>query len=309
MNDPGILPLPDGVCVIQMDFAKQLMTPRVTSQDYYYASKLTTYTLGIYCAETKHMFAYMWPQHIGSKGLDETMSCLAHFIRHSGACRKWLITYSDNCPSQFKCNALMWFFQNQIDSGILQRCDVKFFSEGHSFNAVDRRFAMIEQEARKYEIISTPRDWASVIQSATLSNDTTVIQMQRQDFGDYSNFLHSQFTERTLDINGNKFSFRNLHHINFGIGETELGITTRHSEKVWARKTLHVGESPIVIDFRKKRQAKKIANCACPRVEGDCLQLPEKTLADILKLSDKYLSPNAKAFYRDLEQQQKLNFP
>ena len=123
---------------------------------------------------------------------------------------------------------------------------------------------MVEKAAKNFEMIQTPIEWEHIVENATLACDTTVISMQRQDFRDYTKFLHTAFTERRKDTQGMNFSFQKLHYLNFGVGETETGVTTHHPGTVWARYTLHMGEIPIQIDLHKERQARNITNCKCP---------------------------------------------
>ena len=64
------------VLTLQMDYHKCLRTPKVSSQDGFYARKLRTNLFGIYCANEDIIHCLFYDESIGGTGLNE-VACVA----------------------------------------------------------------------------------------------------------------------------------------------------------------------------------------------------------------------------------------
>ena len=131
--------------VICIDFAKAIMTPKVSSQIAYFKRKLKTRLLGIYVATITKMFACIWTENIGGKGPDQVISALHHLLLTSLRDHTpHLIIWSDNCPSEFKCNRLLFYAHWLVNTGVFDRIDLKFLVPGHTYGVCDRKFGNFE---------------------------------------------------------------------------------------------------------------------------------------------------------------------
>ena len=151
----------DGVSAFHFDFHKNLLCPKLTCQDYYYSSKLTTYASGVYSGERKERSVYIWPQNIGPKNPDTVVLCIDLLLRENeGQNKKFNIFWAGNTRSQNKNFTVVFYFDHLVSTGHRERIDYKFFLAWHSFGAVDRSGGRTENIVlNKAEKIETPRDY------------------------------------------------------------------------------------------------------------------------------------------------------
>ena len=100
------------VLTLQMDYHKCLRTPKVSSQDGFYARKLRTNLFGIYCANEDIIHCFFYDESIGGSGPNEVISLLNYLLKSLQ--EKYgkfhhLILWADNSPAQFKESYLFFF--------------------------------------------------------------------------------------------------------------------------------------------------------------------------------------------------------
>lgn len=292
----------DGVSSFHFDFQKNICCPKLSCQQSYYSSKLTTYAFGIHSGETQKATVYIWPENVAPKHPDTLLSCLdRHLHEIEEQQRRWAIFWADNTRSQNKNYTVVMYFQNLVSSGARQRIDFKFFIPGHSYGPVDRNTGRCENVLRRERTIETPRDYIDLINSK-LSPDITWIEMEQAGFKCFSKWLREKYADQRKDIHGQPSHFSEMTHFNFGIGERidpadNQVKTFRHPGVVWMRRTLDPREEPTVLDLRRSGHDENLDSISLKALNNKPIKLSEKKSKDLLALS-KYLSPNANTYYR-----------
>lgn len=296
--------LSDGVSSFHFDFQKNICCPKLSCQESYYSSKLTTYAFGIHSGETQKAAVYVWPESVAPKHPDTLLSCLdRHLQETEEEHRKWCIFWADNTRSQNKNYTVVMFLENLVSSGARQRIDYKFFIPGHSYGPVDRNTGRCESILRRKQTIETPTDYINLINNR-LSPQINWIKMEQGHFKCYSKWLRESYVEQRKDIHGQPCHFSEMVHFNFGIGEridpTDNRVKTfRHPGVVWMRKTLNSREEPTILDLRPAGTEINLNNTTLRALNNKPIKLSEKKCRDLLSLS-KYLSPSANAYYRGI---------
>lgn len=162
------------------DLQKTLPTPMLTCSKVYYSRQLWTYNLGVHNLSSKSATMFMWPEHLGSRGSQEIMSCLLKYIKSLPPTVKHLDAYSDNAGGQNKNKNIVKFWCFIVSNTEIQTVDHKFLVSGHSFLECDQDFALIEKFKRNSSFVFVPEDWYSLVAKA--SRKFTVSQMSQEDF-------------------------------------------------------------------------------------------------------------------------------
>lgn len=303
-------PLSDGISTFHFDFHKNILCPKLSCQESYYASKLTTYAFGVHSGETAKGTTYVWPETVAPKNPDSLLSCLhLHLTEVEEKNRSWNIFWADNTRSQNKNYTVVMYFDYLVETGFRQRIDYKFFIPGHSYGAVDRDAGQIESIFRSRRKIETPSEYVKLInKSRILAPRIKWIEMERHKFRCYSDWLRRKYVEHRKDVNGKPFLFSEMAQFNFGIGErvdpNDGKVKTyRHKGIVWMRKTLDPREEPVELDLRRKRSGLDLDIAALLPLNSDDIVLGSKKRADLNMLC-KFLSPGGKAYYRDTIERQ-----
>ena len=301
--------LTDGVSTFHFDFHKNINCPKLSCQQSYYASKLSTYAFGIHSGETTKGTTYLWPETIAAKNPDALLSCLyLHLTETEEKNRSWNIFWADNTRSQNKNYTVVMFFDHLVTSGFRKRIDYKFMIPGHSYAPVDRDAGRAESVFRVQQTIETPHDFADLINNSTLKSHLSWIEMEQHQFHWYSEWLRTKYIESRKDVNNQPFLFSEMAHFNFGIGErvdrNDGGIvkTYSHNGTVWMRKTLDPAEEPTVMDLRRKRGKNELNIVDLkPLTDSGNIELKSHKKKDLTMLC-KFLSPNGKDYYRNVIQ-------
>ena len=100
------------VLVLQMDYHRCLLTPKVSSQDSFYLRKFRTYLFGVYSANEDILNCFFfYNESIGRRGPNEVILLLNYVLEtlieryrtfHN------LILWADNSPAQFAFYFFMW---------------------------------------------------------------------------------------------------------------------------------------------------------------------------------------------------------
>ena len=292
--------------VLHVDFGKHILTPKVSSQENYFTSKLKSRQFGLYNAGEHKYYVFVWPEHVAGKGADEVCSCLyVLFTDIINISSRFLIIWSDNCPSEFKSNKVMHFLDWLTRTDFLSRIDMKFLVAGHTYCIVDRKNGNLENVLKKYEKIGTLADWIRIVSSNFREDRVHVINMEKENFRDWTNFFKGFYTARNEGIlEGDlvHYVYRDIRHINFGFGErlSTEGIlcTWKHKPYAWLRKSFDSNEPPIEVDFGKKKQRRPLG-LEPPRVISQCL-VQESIKSSALDMARKYFDQETVMYYASL---------
>lgn len=295
------------VLTLQMDYHKSLPTPKLSSQDAFYARKLKTNLFGIYCANEDVIHCFLYDESIGGSGPNEVISLLNYLLQNLQ--EKYgkfhhLILWADNSPAQFKECYLFFYLDYLVREGEFLRVDLKYLLEGHSFSICDRRFGCIQQFFNTKEKIETPQEWETTLRNSRLNNVKSYwVNLDR--IMDYKSFLRMKYIARSVDIEGKKFAVRKIAFINFGYGEIadeERNLQLSwHTETPFIRFTMDTTEKPRIVSFIKRKQAVELnaAEHLVP-VRKEKKPIRNDVKKDCIKLAQKYLSETAKQFYTSL---------
>jgi hypothetical protein len=137
----------EGHAVIIMDFSQNLTLPSVSStpSQWYFLSLWAVNMFGIYYTNRQIQYNYIYDETTASKGSDEVISMLNHFITTLDAAQgpSQLTIYADNCTGQNKNNFVVKFLLALTHMSKFEVIKFKFFIKGHTKNAVDRGFGHI----------------------------------------------------------------------------------------------------------------------------------------------------------------------
>lgn len=278
----------------------------MSAQDCHFRSKIQLRCFGVDIAKTRTFHCFLWPDFVAGKGPNEVISVFNSLLHEQRISSRHCIVSSDNCPSEFKNNYFSWYLQSLVDMERFQRIDHKMLLEGHTYSCVDRKFGLIEKNAKKIDVIEKPQEWLDVIEQSSFPGHFTAKLLTVRDIYDYESYLQNEFTFRYKDINGKKFLYDEMHYFNYGIGERCVdGIvkTYAHPGTCWIRKTLDPKEDPVVVSFKKNKQFRKLTDCQLLLANNDLKPLKSKVYKDINQIAVKYLSPNAQQWYESLPHQ------
>lgn len=295
----------DDCLVLHLDFHKSLPCPKLSSQDWYYKSKIQLRVFGIYNGKTGILTAYLWPETDGSKGPNEIISCIEHYLRNKEVTSRSAIVWSDNCRSETKNNTVCWYFDNLVERGVFRRLDFKTLVAGHCFSSCDRMFALIDRHAKNLQTVETPQEWQQVVNDSSVNGKIETKMMTFNDFKNYSDYFRNKYTTRYNDVNNKKMYYTDIHHFNFGIGErvdvnTGEVRTYRHKGLPWLRKTMNPREEPVVMDFVKKKQCVALDHCYLKPLFLQQIPLTRKVWCDVQSLAESYLSAESREWYNKL---------
>ena len=291
---------------LQLDFDKSLRTPKVTAQDTYYSSRLKTHLLGIYCANEKNIYCFLYDETTGSTGPNEVISLLDYLLQRLEielGKHDHLIIWSDNAPGQFKECFLFFYLDYIVHQKKFIRADFKFLLEGHTYSVCDRRFGTIQTLFKRREVIATPRQWATVLEESDLAN-VRICWVTLDMIKDFKSFLRLRYVSRNEDIGKVRFEVKNIAWLNFGYGE-EIGDNqelqlVHHPDIVFIRFQMNPKEIPRRISFVKKKQATDLKPEFLTVLRQQRRPVREDVKNSCVRLAQKYLSINAVRFYQSL---------
>ena len=291
---------------LHMDFHKNLPTPKVTSQDCYYAKKMRTSLFGIYCGNQDVINCFMYDETIAGTGPNEVISLLDYLlvkVQQEQGKYQTLIVWVDNSPAQFKENYLFFYMDYLVKKGDFLRTDLKFLLEGHSYSYCDRRFGTIRKYLDNQETIQVPKDWATVLNKSHLLN-IKVYWVNQEMIKDYKSFLKLQYVSRNEDLNHTKFEVKNIAWINFGKGEEvddegNLKLV-HHPDSAFVRFSMDAKQPPLIVSYQKKKQATNLRPEMLTVLRQELRPVREDVKRFCLKLAQKYLNESAVEFYASL---------
>ena len=145
---------------------------------------MNLYNLCIYDLNTCKANCFLWDETMALKGSNEINSCLLKWLElNQSDGFKNLIIFADNCVGQNKNIYVTLNCLRLLQIGDLDSIKIEFMVAGHSYMPCDHTFGSIELKIRKKNIINTPDEYATIIQTAT-ADGITVIRMTQEDFFD-----------------------------------------------------------------------------------------------------------------------------
>lgn len=148
------------VLTLQMDYHKCLRTPKVSSQDGFYARKLQTNLFGIYCANEDIIHCFFYDESIGGTSPNEVISFLNYLLKsfqEKHGKFHYLILWAVNLPAQFKECYLFFYLDYLVRKGEFLWVHLKFLLEGHSFQFVTDGLAVFSNSSTPKKKLKLPR--------------------------------------------------------------------------------------------------------------------------------------------------------
>ena len=175
----------DDTWVIAVDMQQALPTPKVTAGVAFYKRKMFVLNVGIHDLKTGRGYMYLWDEITARRGAIEICSCIYKFVTSIvPPTTKNLIIVSDNCPGQNKNYVMVLFYMFLNHSRRFEEITHIFLRPGHTYNAADRDFAVIENHIKGSTIYSID-DHISNIKAAKKNKPFVVTKMQQSDFLDF----------------------------------------------------------------------------------------------------------------------------
>lgn len=296
------------VLVLQLDYHKNLPSPKVSAQDSHYLRHLRTNLFGIYCANEDIIHCFFYDDSIGGAGPNEVISLLNHLLHNLQT--KYgkfdqLIVWCDNSPGQFKECFLFFYFDYLVQMGHFLRIDLKFLLEGHSYSICDRRFGCIQQFFNTIERVEVPKEWATMLKNSHLKN-IEVHWVTLDMIKDYKSWFKKQYIARNMDEDKQKFEVKKIAWMSFGCSEVADHVgnlkLVQHPGTTFIRFNIDTKEKPLIISFCKKKQMVELNSVLLVPVRHEQKPIRRQVKADCLTLARKYLSEQAQAFYVSLSE-------
>jgi CRISPR/Cas system-associated endoribonuclease Cas2 len=129
---------------IAMDLMKSLQLPKLSNEKMYYLRKLSAYVFGIHNYKDDSVVCYWWGEHVGGRGSDEVGSCLWNYLHSLPHQMESLSIWADRCAGQ---NANWYVVSMLFHFAALRNITIEYhlFETGHSFQACDSDFSLIER--------------------------------------------------------------------------------------------------------------------------------------------------------------------
>ena len=140
---------------------------------------------------------FMWHEGTASRGSQEIASCLLKFCRALPPNITKSIAYSDCCGGQNRNEniAVMWLYIVKFTN--IQEITHKFFEPGHSYNACDQDFGVIEKRARRIPYVWVPAEWYRLV--AASGKEFRVTEMSMSDFVSMDKFKKTLTVRKKAD--------------------------------------------------------------------------------------------------------------
>lgn len=187
--------------VLTMDYSQNLTLPSVpdTPSGWYFLSLISVSLFGVYCANDRKHYSYMYTERKGGKGPNEIISMVHNVIELQGATDadssddtkandRSLILWADNCGGQNKNSFVVWYLMFLVEYGIFQEATLKFLIKGHTKNPCDRGFGFAKKKVAKNECWNMEELVDCVAKSSTAIEP---INLEEEDkpFRDFKLFL------------------------------------------------------------------------------------------------------------------------
>lgn len=161
----------------------------------------------------------------------------------------------------------------------------KIFVSGHSFNACDRSFAIIERAKKFADNIFIPDRWMELVREAKKNEPTfAVIKMNSEDFYSSSE-LEKCIVNRKKDVHKNKINWFDIRTIKY------------RKDSLF---TLFINFNIRVNIKKNSVDETSFMHCEIPLLYPDGKLINEKKYKDLLDLLN-YIPKEYHSFYKDLK--------
>jgi hypothetical protein len=167
----------------------------------YYLSHKNVHTLGI--ADLSYMkpilHAYVYEEGTGKKGGNNVASIIMKHLSENGVLEPTkkgakLTLLFDNCPGQNKNNIVLRLSNYIVERRYFKEVSCVFWMRGHTKNACDRMFNLLKMQYHRRNIYT----FNQLMQTLAVQEDVRVVQVNEDDFVDYSKFLN-EFYKKIKD--------------------------------------------------------------------------------------------------------------
>ncbi|XP_069355603.1 uncharacterized protein [Maniola hyperantus] len=165
---------------ITFDCQKNQAMPKVPDQSAYYSRQINFYHFAIVVGNSKakldknNIRSYYWDETSHCKGSNEIISAVYDFLKNFefGDKIKILRIVSDGCAGQNKNTGMIamlgkWLYTEAPTN--IKKIELIFPVVGHSFIPPDRLFARIEKTLKTKEVITSPFEYAAVLEQNAVS--------------------------------------------------------------------------------------------------------------------------------------------
>lgn len=175
--------------VLAVDLQQVLFCPTLHHSNIFYQRQLSNYNFAVHNMGKNYVTMFLWNESVAKRGSAEIASCifkyvLINFAPIQNQDRK-LIIWSDRCVGQNNNWRMLSILHYVMQLGYFTSVEQKFLCSGHSFLPCDRDFALIEKRKKVCKVF-VPSQWKYVIADARLEKPFEVVEMQRNDFKDFS---------------------------------------------------------------------------------------------------------------------------
>ncbi len=168
----------DGVIShFSFDYSQNLVLPHKSNQPgpFYFYSLRNCYLFGITDESCNHQMNYLIDEGECTKGSNEVVSMLWHFLSSlPGEKKKHIVFNADNCIGQNKNNTLMKFFAWLCLIGKSQIIEVKFMIKGHTFFSPDSNFSHIKRKYQRSDAFSAEH-LAEIVRKSSKTNEAEIL--------------------------------------------------------------------------------------------------------------------------------------
>lgn len=186
--------------VLIYDLQKVLILPKAPSGPLYYTRNFNIYNLNIH--ENGNGTFHVWTELDASRGAKEISSCLINYMRKNiKEETEEIICWSDSCSGQNRNHitaTMLLAHLNSTEHPKLSKITLKFLKSGHTYNACDADFGVLEKSIRSHQTICTVDQYLDIMAKSRIKNPFNVVQMSRDDFIDAKNILKN-ITKRDFE--------------------------------------------------------------------------------------------------------------
>lgn len=217
---------------------------------------------------------------------------------------KHLIIYADSCGGQNRSiKTILILLILLVHCHNLETITVRYFVSGHSYNSCDRNFGKVEQKIKLRDgLIFDLNDLIQAIEESQAEPKTPIVkEMQQPNFLYLGDSALSNIVNRKYDLEGNKFSWLDIHEIILTKSEPNL-ISFKYGLDDEPRY-FDIGKyESVMVDGKKEKRLIPIRSIPLIRgVVGDLKPINVDKRADLLKMRNDYIPNDKQAFWTFLD--------
>lgn len=182
----------EAVC---LDFAKNLPTPNITTNDVYYKRQLSVFAFNVHVLSTSESIFYLYPETVAKKGSDDVCSMVHHFVYNVLPMNvKELEIFCDSCSGQNKNFTFFRFLHHLVhEEKRFDNIKVTFPIRGHSYLECDKNMGLINQKLNA----EVPSDWVQIFQEARIKpSPFQVVSADKKIFRKWTSHLERIYNKK-----------------------------------------------------------------------------------------------------------------